>query len=44
MDGIAARVYSYKITSPPPYCKEMAIELVKGYQRSGIHDFKITKN
>ena len=29
MDGIAARVYSYKITSPPPYCKEMAIELVK---------------
>ena len=29
MDGIAARVYSYKITSPPPYCKEMALELVK---------------
>ena len=29
MDGIAARVYSYKITSSPPYCKEMAIELVK---------------
>jgi uncharacterized protein Yka (UPF0111/DUF47 family) len=29
MDGIAARVYSYKITSPPPYCKEMAVELVK---------------
>ena len=21
MDGIAARVYSYKITTPPPYCK-----------------------
>ena len=29
MDGIAARVYSYKITSSPPYCKEMAVELVK---------------
>ena len=29
MDGIAARVNSYKITSPPPYCKEMAVELVK---------------
>ena len=29
MDGIAARVYSYKITTPPPYCKEMAKELVK---------------
>ena len=29
MDGIAARMSSYKITSPPPYCKEMAIELVK---------------
>ena len=29
MDGIAARVYSYKITSSPPYCKEMAVELAK---------------
>ena len=29
MDGIAARVYSYKITASPPYCKEMAVELVK---------------
>ena len=29
MDGIAARVYSYKITSPPPYTVEMAHELVK---------------
>jgi len=29
MDGIAARVYSYKITTSPPYCKEMAVELVK---------------
>ncbi|HJM00452.1 MAG TPA: DUF47 family protein [Nitrosopumilus sp.] len=29
MDGIAARVYSYKITSSPPFCKEMALELVK---------------
>jgi predicted phosphate transport protein (TIGR00153 family) len=29
MDGIAARVYSYQITTPPPYCEEMAKELVK---------------
>jgi len=29
MDGIAARVNSYKITTPPPYCKEIAEELVK---------------
>ena len=28
MDGIAARVYSYKITTLPPYCEEMAKELV----------------
>jgi len=29
MDGIAARVYSYKITSPPPYTTQIAEELVK---------------
>ncbi|MGH1567072.1 MAG: DUF47 domain-containing protein [Nitrosopumilus sp.] len=29
MDGIAARVYSYQITTPPPYCEKMAQELVK---------------
>ncbi|MBC8516284.1 MAG: DUF47 domain-containing protein [Nitrosopumilus sp.] len=29
MDGIAARVYSYKITTPPPYTVEIANELVK---------------
>jgi predicted phosphate transport protein (TIGR00153 family) len=29
MDGIASRVYSYKITTPPPYCEQMAQELVK---------------
>ncbi len=29
MDGIAARVNSYRITTPPPYCKEIAEELVK---------------
>lgn len=29
MDGIAARVYSYKIQTPPPYCQQMAKELVK---------------
>ena len=29
MDGIAARVHSYKIAATPPYCEEMAKELVK---------------
>ena len=29
MDGIAGRVYSYQITTPPPYCEKMAQELVK---------------
>ena len=29
MDGIAARLYSYKISTPPPYSKEMISELVK---------------
>ena len=29
MDGIASRVYSYKITSPPPYSEQIAEELVK---------------
>jgi hypothetical protein len=29
MDGIAARVHSYKITSPPPYTEQIAEELVK---------------
>ena len=29
MDGIAARVYSYKITTPPPYAEKIADELVK---------------
>jgi len=28
MDGIAARFSSYKISIPPPYCEEMAKELV----------------
>jgi len=28
MDGIAARIYSYQITTSPPYAKEMAQELV----------------
>jgi uncharacterized protein len=28
MDGIAARVSSYKITSPPPYTKQIAEQLV----------------
>ncbi len=29
MDGISARLYSYKITVIPPYCQKMAEELVK---------------
>jgi uncharacterized protein len=29
MDGIAARVHSYKITTPPPYTEKIAEELVK---------------
>jgi len=29
MDGISARIYSYKITVSPPYCEQMAHELVK---------------
>ena len=29
MDGIAARLYSYQITSPPPFSKMMVEELVK---------------
>ena len=29
MDGIAARIYSYKITTPPSYTVEIANELVK---------------
>jgi hypothetical protein len=29
MDGIAARVYNYKITTPPPYTEKIAVELVK---------------
>ena len=29
MDGIAARVYSYQITTPPPYTMDMSKELVK---------------
>ena len=49
MDGIAARVYSYKITSSPPYCKEMAVELVKAtkeveYMISKLQRIKDTKD
>ena len=48
MDGIASRVYSYKITTPPPYCKEMAEELVKAttevqYMISKLQNIKDTK-
>ena len=45
MDGIAARVYSYKITTPPPYCEAMAKELVNAtkeveYMVSKLHRIK----
>ena len=30
IDGISARLHSYKITTTPPYALEMATELVKG--------------
>jgi len=49
MDGIASRVYSYKITSPPPYCEDMAKELVKAtkeveYMISKLKHIKNTKD
>ncbi len=49
MDGIAARVYSYKITAIPPYCAEMARELVKStkeveYMISKLKHIKDTKD
>jgi len=49
MDGIAARVYSYKITTPPPYNVEMANELVKAtkeveYMISKLQNIKNSKD
>jgi len=49
MDGIASRVYSYKITTSPPYCQEMAKELVKAtkeveYMVSKLKHIKNTKD
>ena len=49
MDGIAARVYSYKITTPPPYTVEMAHELVKAtkeveYMISKLQNIKDPKD
>jgi len=49
MDGIAARVYSYHITTPPPYCEQMAQELVKAtkeveYMVSKLKHIKNTKD
>ena len=49
MDGIASRVYSYKITTSPPYCEEMAKELVKAtkeveYMISKLKHIKNTKD
>jgi uncharacterized protein Yka (UPF0111/DUF47 family) len=47
--GIAARVYSYKITTSPPYCEQMAQELVKAtkeveYMVSKLKHIKNTKD
>jgi uncharacterized protein Yka (UPF0111/DUF47 family) len=49
MDGIAARVYSYKIITLPPYCEQMAQELVKAtkeveYMVSKLKHIKNTKD
>ncbi len=49
MDGIASRVYSYKITTSPPYCEQMAKELVKAtkeveYMISKLKHIKNTKD
>jgi len=49
MDGIASRVYSYKITTSPPYCEQMAKELVKAtkeveYMVSKLKHIKNTKD
>jgi len=49
MDGIAARVYSYKITTTPPYCEDMAKELVKAtkeveYMVSKLQHMKNSKD
>lgn len=48
MDGIASRVYSYKIKTPPPYCEQIAEELVKAtkeveYMISKLQHFKNSK-
>jgi len=49
MDGIAARIYSYKITTPPRYTVEMAHELVKAtkeveYMISKLQNIKNPKD
>ncbi len=49
MDGIAARVYSYQITTPPPYCEQIAMELVKAtkeveYMMSKLQKIKDPKD
>ena len=48
MDGIASRVASYKIKTPPPYCEQMAEELVKATKEvesmvSQLQNFKNPK-
>ncbi|MDH3360751.1 MAG: DUF47 family protein [Nitrosopumilus sp.] len=49
MDGISARVYSYKISTPPPYSQDMAKELVKAtkeveYMISKLQHMKNSKD
>lgn len=49
MDGIASRVYSYKIDTPPAYCEQMAEELVKAtkeveYMVSKLQNIKNSKD
>jgi len=49
MDGISARVYSYKISTPPPYSQDMANELVKAtkeveYMISKLQHMKNSKD
>ena len=49
MDGISARVYSYKIFTPPPYSQDMANELVKAtkevaYMISKLQHMKNSKD
>ena len=43
MDGIAARLYSYKIDTPPPFSKMMIEELVAATKEVGYMTSKLRK-